>query len=162
MRARSSLQNPQASFAPCRPDLSGWWWGNEAMATRGFGEAKIYGGLVGGTALCLWLFTVMLPALGFADFAHRFEEYADKAAPCLLSPIVAWLVVRLRERGTIPFVVALAGGVAFLFWFFVIYEPPMMLLGIALMGIGVWLGYRAYRQAGPHGPEAVPHRLAEG
>lgn len=132
------------------------------MAAREFGEAKIYGGLVGGTALCLWLFTVMLPALGLAELAHRFEAYADKAAPCLLSPIVAWLVVRLRERGTVPFVVALVGGIAFLFWFFVIYEPPMMLLGLALVGVGVGLGYRAYRLAGPAGPEVASRRLAEG
>lgn len=116
------------------------------MPARSFGEAKIYGWLVVGIALCQWLLTAILPALGFGDFAQRVEDSFDKAAPCLLSPVVAWLVARLRQRGTLPFAVAVVGGVAFLFWFFVVYNPLLTVVGIAMMGVGVWLGYRAYRE----------------
>jgi hypothetical protein len=92
--------------------------------------------------LCLWLFTVILPAIGFGSFAQQFEQYVDKAAPCLLSPVVALLLVRLRARGYAAFLTGLVGGVAFLFWFFVIFELAMALAGLALLGLGVALGYR--------------------
>jgi hypothetical protein len=132
------------------------------MSIRRYGEAGIYGGLLVGLVLCVWLFTVILPALGFGEFARRFEAYADKAAPCLLSPIVAWLVVRLRERGTLPFVLALIGGVAFLFWFFVIYEPLMVIVWAAVMGVGVGLGFRAYRRAVAQAQQAHATGRADG
>src|SRR5688572_2491208 len=93
-----------------------------ATVPESYGEAKIYAGLLGGFVLCLWLFTVILPAIGFGSFAQQFEQYVDKAAPCLLSPVVALLLVRLRARGYAAFLTGLVGGVAFLFWFFVIFE----------------------------------------
>jgi hypothetical protein len=121
------------------------------MADRRYGEAKIYVGLVGGFAVCLWLFTVWLPSLGMGAFAHQFEEYADKAAPCVLSPVVAWLIVRLRRRGLAPFILALLGGIAFLFWFFVIFELPLAVVGLGVMGAAVILGYRSFRAGGVAG-----------
>lgn len=118
-----------------------------AAVRQSYGEAKIYAGLLGGFALCLCLSTVILPAIGLGTFARQFEEYVDKAAPCLLSPVVAWLVAGLRSRGQLAFVTGLVGGVAFLFWFFVIFELPMALAGLALLGAGVALGYRAHRRS---------------
>jgi hypothetical protein len=119
---------------------------------RRYGEVKIYAGLLGGFGLCLWLFTVWLPALGMGALATQLEGYADKAAPCLLSPVVAWLIVRLRGRGPLPFLVALVGGIAFLFWFFVIFELPLAVAGLVLLGVAVGLGFRSapgMRTSGP-------------
>jgi hypothetical protein len=119
------------------------------MKHRPHGEAKIYAGLLAGFALCLWLFTIWLPSLGMASLARQIDEYANKAAPCLLSPLVALLIARLRRRGPLPFSLALIGGVAFLFWFFVIFELPLAITGLALLGIAVALGYKVSRTDQP-------------
>jgi hypothetical protein len=121
------------------------------MVERRYGEAKIYAGLVGGSALCLWLFTAWLPSIGMGAFAHQFEAYADKAAPCLLSPVVAWLIVRLKRRGRLPFILGLIGGIAFLFWFFVIFELPLAFVGLGVLGAAVILGYRSFHADGVAG-----------
>ncbi len=113
------------------------------MQYRPTGEAKIYAALLFGFGLCLWLFTVWLPWLGMGAMAQQIEPYFDKAAPGLLSPVVALLIARLRRRGPAPFALALVGGVAFLFWFFVLFELPLAIVGLVLLGVAVVVGHRA-------------------
>lgn len=113
------------------------------MMLRAIPELKILVGTLIGTGLCLWLFSIMLPAIGLGAFARQFEPLADKTAPCLLSPIVAWLVVRLRRYGVLSLLLSLAGSVTFLFFLFVIYDPPKMIVGLVLLVAAVVTASRA-------------------
>lgn len=122
------------------------------------GEVKLYTSIVGGFAVCLWLFTRWLPAIGLGEFAARFEEIADKIAPCVLSPAIWVLISRLRRRGAAAFGVALLGGAFFLYWFFVVYDLALALVGMVLLGLGTWIGVGAASSSGSPSEARRPAR----